>query len=290
LKRTLFLSLLFAGLSTALSSGTAQAQSQVCGALGSANVLQVVLLTADQQAFCYIERTPFARPMGPVVGLMGGETLVGIDYRPANGVLYGLGSGGGIYTLTEMNGQVNAALQATANVMGVPVALTGTSFGVDFNPVPDLLRVVSDTGQNLRINVVSGATTVDTALSAMGVTAAAYTNNDGNPGTLTVLNVLNSTADQISIQAPPNNGTQNPLGALTVDASPNSSFDIFTLVQNGVTVRNRALALLTVGAAMNLYEVNLETGAVTLLPIPGATGFALPLIGIAIPLTQSGTN
>ena len=36
------------------------------------------------------------------------------------------------------------------------------TFGVDFNPVPDRLRVVSNTGQNLRINVDTGATTTDT--------------------------------------------------------------------------------------------------------------------------------
>ncbi len=44
--------------------------------------------------------------------------------------------------------------------------LSGTEFGIDFNPLADRLRVVSDTGQNLRIDVDSGATITDTALTA----------------------------------------------------------------------------------------------------------------------------
>ena len=40
---------------------------------------------------------------------------------------------------------------------------------MDFNPVPDRLRVVSDTGQSLRINVDTGAVITDTALNPAGL-------------------------------------------------------------------------------------------------------------------------
>jgi hypothetical protein len=287
--RMAFAAVLLAGLSTALTSGTAQAQS--CGSLGTRDRLEVVLLTPDQQAFCYLERTTLARPLGPIVGLASGETLVGIDYRPGNGVLYGMGNLGGVYTLVEGSGQVNATLTGTLTdvLSGMPVALSGTSFGVDFNPVPDRLRVVSDTGQNLRINVDNGQTNVDGVLSAMGATACAYTNNDLNAGTATVLYTINSASDQLSIQAPPNNGAQNAVGVMTIDAGAVASFDIFSNVTNGVTVHNRALALLATGpTAMNLYEINLESGVATLLPIPGVASFVVPLTGFAIPPVQSG--
>ena len=68
------------------------------------------------------------------------------------------------------------------------VALTGTNFGVDFNPAADRLRVISDTGQNLRHDLTAGTTTVDgltyppATTPATGVTGAAYTNN-GRPRT-----------------------------------------------------------------------------------------------------------
>ena len=45
-------------------------------------------------------------------------------------------------------------------------ALSGTAFGFDFNPTVDRIRVVSDTGQNLRLNPDTGAVAaVDGALN-----------------------------------------------------------------------------------------------------------------------------
>ena len=73
-------------------------------------------------------------------------------------------------------------------------------------------------------NVVTGATTVNTALTTpptagttLGVTAAAYTNNDLDPTTATTLFDINTTTDRVVIQAPPGNGTLNPTGNLRVD-------------------------------------------------------------------------
>ena len=81
--------------------------------------------------------------IGRISGLQTDTKLVGIDYRPATGALYGLGDRGGVYVVNPMSGR--ARLRARLNV-----ALEGTQFGVDFNPTVDRLRIVSDTGQNLR--------------------------------------------------------------------------------------------------------------------------------------------
>jgi hypothetical protein len=263
--------------------------------------LQIVLLTADQRLFCYVERTIFARPMGLAVGLTSGESLVGIDFRPANGILYGLGNQGGVYTLVEnpAMGNVTATRISTLTnaVGGAVVTLSGTAFGVDFNPVPDRLRVISDTGQNLRINVETGVTNVDGALTpATGFVAAGYTNNDADATTNTVLYTVNSTAtDQLNIQSPPNNGNQAVVGNIGFDSGASLAIDIFTVVQApfgggpAVTLRNRAIALLNTAAGSNIYQVNLDTGAATLLQIPGGAAFQVPLLGLAIPLVQSGT-
>lgn len=41
----------------------------------------------------------------PITGLIGGDVIVGIDFRPATGQLYGLGSvGGRLYTITPTTG------------------------------------------------------------------------------------------------------------------------------------------------------------------------------------------
>ena len=144
------------------------------------SLVRVVGLTDDGALVCFSELFPrLVRDIGYVSGLVKPDVrLIGIDFRVQDGALYGVGNGGGVYRLDTSN--------ATATLVNVlTVALEGTSFGVDFNPAADRLRIVSDTGQNLRHNVIAGGTTIaDLALNytpgtnATGIVGAAYTNND----------------------------------------------------------------------------------------------------------------
>ena len=62
------------------------------------NGLRGVALTADQKLLSYRTNAPErARSVGRIRGLSGDTALVGIDYRPATGELYGLGNAGGVY-------------------------------------------------------------------------------------------------------------------------------------------------------------------------------------------------
>ncbi len=113
-----------------------------------------------------------------ITGLQAGETLLGIDYRVSKDQLYALGSSGRLYTLNEDT--------AAATVVGTPFAvkLEGTQFGFDFNPTVDRIRVVSNTGQNLRLHpdtgaVVDGNATMD-GLQIDG--KLAYAASDANAG------------------------------------------------------------------------------------------------------------
>lgn len=203
-----------------------------------------------------------------IANLQTGETVLGIDMRPATGQLYALGSTGRIYVLNTSTG-------AAAMVGLGPVAvLEGTDFGFDFNPFVDRIRIVSNTGQNLRVNPNDGIlAATDGALNpgTPNVTAAAYTNNF--PGTAsTVLFDIDTTTDMLYTQNPPNNGTLVAVGALGVDASASNGFDI-----GGTS--NLAYAVLTVGSANKLYSINTTTGAATevgTLPV-AVKGFALGL-------------
>jgi len=117
-----------------------------------------------------------------LTGLLAAESVVGIDVRPADGVLYALTSAGRVYTLDPATGVATLRATLTADPADATLpyaALVGTSFGVDWNPVVDRLRVVSDLGQNLRINVDTGLTTTDDTINgaATGYTSAAYTTN-----------------------------------------------------------------------------------------------------------------
>src|SRR4051794_34910530 len=90
--------------------------------------------------------TPNSATTVAVSGLQAAETLVGIDLRPANALLYGVGSTNRIYTINPLTG---AATQVgAAGAFG----LSGTAFGTDFNPTVDRIRQVSNTEQNLRLN------------------------------------------------------------------------------------------------------------------------------------------
>ena len=148
------------------------------------------------------------------------------------------------------------------------MALQGTSFGVDFNPAADRLRIISDTGQNLRINVADGSTTVDTSLTnagapALGVTGAMYTNNDADPNTGTTLFDVDSTLDQVVVQSPPNNGTLVATGKLGVDTTPDVAADIYSRIKDGTTVSNSAFAALSSPSTSSFYSVDLLTGRAT---------------------------
>ena len=212
--------------------------------------------------------------VGSISGLVGDTKLVGIDFRPATGALVGLGDQGGIYV-------IDTATATATNRQQLSVPLSGTSFGVDFNPTVDRLRIVSDTGQNLRVNVDNGAATVDLQLSGTGVVGAGYTNNDADPNTATTLYDIDAVNDQVTIQAPPNNGTLNPTGKLGVDTTNVVGFDIYSELDRGTTDDVIAFASLTVGSQVGLYEVNLFTGKAS-----GRGNFPVAVTDIAIPLDQ----
>jgi Domain of unknown function (DUF4394) len=188
-----------------------------------------------------------------ITGLQTGETILGIDMRPATGQLYALGSSSRLYVLNTSSG-------AAVAVGTVPFAtlLSGTSFGFDFNPTVDRIRCISNTGQNLRLQPETGLiAAIDGVLNpgTPSVTASAYTNNFAG-ATTTVLFNIDSVTDKLSRQDPPNNGTQVEIGALGINVEAVSGFDITS--RSGI-----GYAALKVGDKSSLYTINLTSGAAT---------------------------
>ncbi len=210
--------------------------------------------------------TPISKP---ITGLQAGENILGIDMRPATGQLLALGSTSRLYAINMSSG---AATSLSAAPFTTP--LIGTSFGFDFNPTVDRIRVVSNTGQNLRLNPLTGdIAAVDLPLNpgTPNVTAAAYTNNFAGATTTTLFDI-DVTTDKLYAQNPPNNGTLVEVGSLGVDVTAENGFDI-----GGTT--NSAWALVTVGSSTRIYIINLITGAATQVStFPNSTrGFAVGL-------------
>ena len=227
-----------------------------------------------------------------VSGLPDGASLIGIDVRPLDGKLYTVakvGTTGLLYTLDPESGQATLVATLVAPGTTTPIALQGTRFGFDFNPAADALRIVSDTGQNLRALPSSRAagpvgttftdgTLNDAGTAAAGISGAAYTNNDNDAATGTTLYDIDASVDGVAIQNPPNAGTLVRVGGLGVDTESAVGFDIRT-----VGTANVAYTSLTErqgqGATLaTLYQVDLATGVATSL---GKIGGPKTLIDIA---------
>jgi Domain of unknown function (DUF4394) len=187
-----------------------------------------------------------------ITGLQAGETILGIDMRPATGQLYALGSTSRLYTLNMSSGA--AAVVGTAPFTTL---LSGTSFGFDFNPTVDRIRVVSNTGQNLRLDPNTGLiAAVDGTLNpgTPAVSAAAYTNNFAG-ATTTTLFVIDAATDKLYIQNPPNNGTLVEVGSLGINIGTDNGFDI-----GGRS--GKAYGVFSIGGFTKLYTLDLTTGLV----------------------------
>lgn len=224
-------------------------------------------LSADNQLVQFNPLTPTTTTRTTITGLAASEKIVGIDYRlrtttTKSGQLYGLSNLGNLYTIDTSTGVATGrlALKANAADTTAPFAgLDGTKFAVDFNPAADRLRVISNTGQNLRIDVDTGDTTTDGTISGVTgavVSGAAYTNSfqRSSAGT-TMLYDIDQTNNQLLLQNPPNDGTVSAIGALGVSLGANGSLDI--------AGGSNGLVLGTNGSA--LYRINLTSGAATTL-------------------------
>lgn len=188
-----------------------------------------------------------------ITGLQNGEGILGIDFRPLNGQLYALGSSSRIYTINLGTG---AATQVGSGTLSTP--LIGTEFGFDFNPTVDKIRVVSDAGQNLRLNPIDGAVTAVDGIINPGtptLSSAAYTDNFAG-ATTTSLFVIDHNTDKLYLQNPPNAGTLVERGALGINITSNNGFDIGSTSQ-------KAYLVATVGTETKIYIVNTTNGAAT---------------------------
>lgn len=193
--------------------------------------------------------------IGTVTGLDSGDSIVGIDFRPATFELYGLSRSGKLYTIDINNG-------AATPIGGNGATLTGSSFGVDFNPTVDRVRVTGSSTQNLRMHPTTGNVVFTDANLAYAdgsspfVVGSAYTNNFAGSTSTTLYN-LDSRTDTLLTQIPPNAGQVNLVGGLGIDFDERAGFDIHG---------SNAYAVLNTGASFSgFYQIDLTTGAATFL-------------------------
>jgi hypothetical protein len=256
-----------------LAVSTVLPGAMVASIAAEMDTVPLIALTADGALIAFPANRPGDAVRTAVVGVQG--TLLGIDYRPADGRLYGVTTTGDVYTIDPSTGAGTLVSTLTRPFLG------GRGSGLDFTPKADRLRLVSENGQNLRVNVEIGATAVDGTLAYAPadrhygarptIAAVAYTNNIAGALT-TEMYDLDAALDALVRQEPPNDGILLTVGPLGVDVPPQAGFEIVTDTEGKDT------AIAAFGAT--LYRVDLATGAATSLgAIGGAPG---PVVGLSI--------
>ena len=207
----------------------------------------------------------------PISGLPMGVGLTGIDFRPATGELYGVGSDSVVYRVSPVTGK------AVAEGPAFTPALSGRFFGVDFNPTVDRIRVTSDANQNLRLNSDTGALATPVPDADLNpndptVVGSAYTNSSLNatPPAATTLYALDALDDAIYVQNPPNNGTLTMPQQLGINVRGDSGFDIAGQNNTGyvATASDRR-------PGSELYRVNVLNGKSVKLGTIGRSGMTI---------------
>lgn len=209
-----------------------------------------------------------------ITGIGAGETIFDIDYRPANGLLYGFGSTGSLYAINTVTG----AATLSATLIGVTLDANTTRVGIDFNPTVDRVRIVSNTGQDLRLTPGTSVTTSDGRLSgaANSAVSVAYTNNFAGATTTTLFYIGPNSPSSLYNTAAPNDGALSLVGSLGFSSTQDVGFDI-----SGTTGIAYASLTNPTGSGSSLYTVNLSTGMATSVGSIG--GLALRGLTVVIP-------
>jgi hypothetical protein len=224
--------------------------------------------------------------LGSFSGIVAGQAVRSIDFRPANGLLYALSSG--TTGATAAQAQLYTVNLATAALTPVGSGLvltdnTANRIEIDFNPVADRLRVIvgGAVNRSYRVNADTGAlVAADSVLdydlgdplagSGPIVLAAAYSNNV--PGALsTTLYAWDYNTDALTTVGGLG-GVPSPNGGLMFTvAAPAPGVFLTSLSAIGMDISGATGTLYVThddpatGTFMSLFTRNLTTGAQTLV-------------------------
>ncbi|GAB5495616.1 MAG: DUF4394 domain-containing protein [Phycisphaerales bacterium] len=229
-----------------------------------------------------------------ITGFQSNERVSGIDFRPATGELFAVGSFSNLYTIDVSTG---AATQVGTTFSP---GLNGSAFGFDFNPTIDRIRNVSNANQNLVLNPNTGSSTQVTDLffgpgdvndgTDPNVVASAYTNSFAG-ATSTQLYGIDTGLDILVTQAN-SAGTLGTVGALGIDMNETAAFDIsgttgiaYGTVQSVDFTRSLFWTVdLSTGASTIIGEVGggAMITAMTVVPAPSAAMIALTTVAFGL--------
>jgi hypothetical protein len=278
-------------------------------------------VTASNNLITFDSQNPgVVRTVVGISGLTTNQVLVGTDFRPNTGELFGLGydaaatgNNSQLYTINLSTGAATAVGAAQRLELGG----SSEQIAVDFNPTVDRIRVESTNDANYRLNPATGAATLDGALNyASGDPGAGQNPNVGTGAygnsfvgsTTTGLYTVDHALGYFSFQNPPNNGTlvnsrvltgvngvgvSGAIGAINdLDIYYNGTTNVPYLVAAAAATPNtsRFFQLTDISMTSTATQVATEIGQIGALPV-SVRDISIPLsaasvaAGTAAPVT-----
>jgi hypothetical protein len=217
---------------------------------------------------------------------LGSQTLIGLDFRPSTGELYGLGVAdtvGGANRFFKINTATGAATP-----LGSTFTLIDSIKSFDFDPVNDNIRLLTNMTKNIRVNPNTGAISQQDMLlnykigdpnagTAPQVVTGAYTNSYVGASSATLYN-LEAAKDVLTIQSPQNTGTLTTVGSLGLALGTLLNYNGMDI--SGQTGIGYVVGQTLVGQGLvqnTLYTLDLATGKIKLAGAISGTPQAGPL-------------
>jgi hypothetical protein len=220
---------------------------------------------------------------GAILGLT--DPVVGFDISPRDGGMYLVtrsGTGvGNLFSLDPTTMSTTPIGQLTADPADTTLPYTTlitASYGADFNPQSNLLRLIgSGAAQNLRVDPTNARVITDTNISGGSIPAVAFHNNDNDLSTNTVEYVYEFGGDDWGKIATPNNGIYQKIADATFTSSSSDQAQLDEAPGGTMYTTHRV----GVSAVQNLYTVsNLEnTPNPTTFTLVGPVG--VDLVGMS---------
>lgn len=143
-------------------------------------------ITATRYLVLFDTDSPGTFSYRPISGLLADERIIGLDARPSTGELYVAGvvdPPGDVGSDTLRLYTIDPAT-AVVTQLGLPIGglADDASYGFDFNPSVDRIRVVNTSDQSFRLNPFNGQlagtdTNLDNPAGTESVAAVAYDRN-----------------------------------------------------------------------------------------------------------------
>jgi hypothetical protein len=264
---------------------------------------QLYAVSTNNNLLSFYSGTPgFINSSVAITGITAGQTLVGTDFRPNTGQLFGLGynASNGESRLYIIDLTTAVATPVGSGPITLPLGDATDNIGFDFNPTVDRIRVVSTNRADVRLNPNNGALaatdgqltyapTDANANATPRIGSVGYTNS--YPGsTSTTLYDIDEALSTLAIQNPPNAGTLNTTGPLTglTLSSSNALVDVDVYFDR-TNLTNEAYLTANPGGqgTSNLYTLALGSGSTTLV---GAIGLGIPVRDVSAQLAGANAS